>query len=187
MLGDQIFCPSCGASKEHVLIKSGQENLVRCEECGTVHSVQRERERLVTVKVIVNKDAISRPYMIKIPDREELHVGDELLVDDASQDIVMTEITSLETDRRVEKAPAGLVRTIWARAIDDVPLKISVYRKGRTHSLKVSLHGNEVFEVGEIRELEGSSFKIVKIKLRKEGFADVAEAKDILRVWGREL
>jgi uncharacterized Zn finger protein len=187
MLEDQIFCPYCGANKEHALIKSGQENLVRCEECGTVHPVQKERERLTTLKVIVNKDNISQPYMIRIPDQEELHVGDELLVDDASQDVVMTEITSLETDRRVERAPAGLVKTVWARAIDDVPLKISVYRKGRTHPLKVSLPGNEVFELGEIREMEGFRFSIVKIKLRKEGFADAAEAKDILRLWGREL
>jgi uncharacterized Zn finger protein len=35
--------------------------------------------------------------------------------------------------------------------------------------------------------MEGFKFRIVKIKLRKEGFADLAEAKDILRVWGREL
>jgi len=160
---------------------------VRCVECGTVHSIQREREPLVTLKVIVNKDDISLPYLIKIPAREELCVGDELLVDDLSQDVVMTEIASLETDRRVDKAPAAAVRTVWARAIDEVPLKLSIYRRGRTHSLKVSLPGNEVFEVGEIREMEGLKFGIVKIKLRKEGFADVAEAKDILRVWGREL
>lgn len=160
---------------------------MRCKECGTVHSIQREREPLVTLKVIVNKDDISLPYLIKIPGREELCVGDELLVDDLSQDVVMTEIASLETDRRVEKAPAAAVRTVWARAIDEVPLKLSIYRRGRTHSLKVSLPGNEVFEVGEIREMEGLKFGIVKIKLRKEGFADVAEAKDILRVWGREL
>jgi hypothetical protein len=30
-------------------------------------------------------------------------------------------------------------------------------------------------------------FKVAKIKLRKVGFAQMAEAKDILRVWGREL
>ncbi len=160
---------------------------MRCKECGTVHSIQRVREPLVTLKVIVNKDDISLPYLIKIPGREELCVGDELLVDDLSQDVVMTQIASLETDRRVEKAPAAAVRTVWARAIDEVPLKLSIYRRGRTHSLKVSLPGNEVFEVGEIREMEGLKFGIVKIKLRKEGFADVAEAKDILRVWGREL
>jgi uncharacterized Zn finger protein len=169
------------------MIKSGQENLVRCEECETVHSVQVERERLVNLKVIVSEDEQSEPYYIKIPAKDMLRVGDELLVDDPAKDVVMTEIASLETDRRVNSAIAETVKTVWARATDDVPLKISVYRNGKTHSLKINVAGDEVFEVGEARKVEGFKFVIVKMKLRGEGFAEVAEAKDIQRVWGREL
>ncbi len=187
MLEDQIFCPTCGTDTEHALIKSGQENLVRCEDCETVHSVQIERERLVNLKVIVNKDEQSRPYFIRIPAKEILHVGDELLVDDASSDVVMTEISSLETDRRVNSAPAGVVKTVWARATDEVPLRITVFRSGKSHSFKITVPGNEVLAVGEVRRVEGFKFNIVKIKLRGEGFADTAEAKDIVRVWGREI
>jgi uncharacterized Zn finger protein len=187
MPDDRIFCPSCGADTEHATIKSGQESLVKCDECGSVHPLQRRRERLVTLKVIVNKGKISQPYHIKIPEDEELRVGEELLVDDLSQDVVMTEIASLETDRRVDAAPAGALKTIWARAVDEVLLRISVFRRGQTHSLKVTSPGEEVFEVGDVRTIEGFRFKVVKIKLRGEGFADRAEAKDILRIWGRAL
>jgi len=187
MLDDQIFCPTCGADTEHSMIKSGQENLVRCDECETVHSVQIKRERLVNLKVVVSDDERSSPYYIKIPAKEMLHVGDELLVDDPAKDVVMTEIASLETDRRVNSAPAEMVKTVWARATDEVPLKISVYRNGKTHSLKIIVAGDEAFEVGEARKVEGFKFVIVKMKLRGEGFADVAQAKDIQRVWGREL
>jgi len=35
--------------------------------------------------------------------------------------------------------------------------------------------------------VDGFKFVIVKMKLRGEGFAEKAEAKDIQRVWGREL
>lgn len=187
MLDDQIFCPTCGADTEHALIKTGQENLVRCEECETVHSVQVKRERLVNLKVIVSNDERSEPYFIKIPAKEMLRVGDELLVDDPAKDVVMTQIASLETDRRVGSAPAEMVKTVWVRATDEVPLKISVYRNGKSNPLKISVAGDEVFEIGEVRKVEGFKFAIVKIKLRGEGFADVAEAKDIQRVWGREL
>lgn len=187
MLEDQIFCPSCGTETEHAIIKSGQESLVRCEECGTVQSVQRERERLTTLKVIVNKGDVSKSYHIKIPAKEVLKVGEELLVDDELQDVVLTEITSLETDRRVETAHAEDIKTAWARAIDEVDLKISVYRKGLTRPLKTTTAGDEAFELGEVREVDGVKFKVVKIKLRDEGFADMAKAKDITRVWGREL
>jgi uncharacterized Zn finger protein len=187
MLEDQIFCPTCGEDTDHALIKSGQENLVRCEICGTVQSVQKERERLVSLRVIVNKDRKSQSYFIKIPAQDTLRVGDELLVDDATQDVVMTEITSLETDRRVERAVAGTVKTVWARATDEVPLKFSVYRNGISHPHKIMVAGDEVVEVGETREVDGFRFHVVKIKLRAEGFADTAEAKDIVRVWGREF
>ncbi|NMB85026.1 MAG: hypothetical protein A4E44_01271 [Methanosaeta sp. PtaB.Bin018] len=187
MIDDQIFCPSCGEDTDHTLIKFGQEKLVRCEGCGLVHSVQKERERLISLKVIVNKDDRSQQYFINMPAREVLHVGDELLVDDGSREVVMTEITSLETDRRVESAQAEAVKAVWARETDDVPLKLSLYRKGRTNSFKITVPGDEVIEVGEVREVEHFVFKVVKIKLRCEGFADHAKAKDILRVWGREI
>jgi uncharacterized Zn finger protein len=187
MLEDRIFCPSCNTETEHAIIKSGQESLVRCEDCRVVHPVQRERERLTTLKVIVNKGGTSRPYRIKIPAKEDLWVGEEFLVDDESQDVVTTKITSLETDRRVKRASAGDIRTVWARAIDDIDLKVSVYRKGRTRSLKTSSPGDEILELGDVREIDGVKFKVTKIKLRDEGFADSAQAKDIIRVWGREL
>jgi uncharacterized Zn finger protein len=187
MLDDQIFCPACGLDTDHALIKSGQENLVRCEECGTVHSVQVERERLVNLKVIVSSDRLSLPYFIKIPAKDVLSVGDELLVDDPAKDVVMTQIASLETDRRVKSAPAEQVKTVWVRATDQVPVKISVYRNGQSRPVKINVAGDEVFRVGEARKAQGYRFEIVKIKLREEGFADVAEAKDIQRVWGREI
>lgn len=187
MLEDQIFCPSCSIETEHAIIKSGQESLVRCEECGEVHPVGVERERLTTLKVIVNKGGTSRPYHIKIPVKEELWVGEEFLVDDESQDVVMTKITSLETDRRVNRAPAGDIKTAWARAIDNIDLKVSVYRRGQTRSLKTSTPGDEVIELGNVMEIDGIKFKVTKIKLRDEGFADSAQTKDIVRVWGRQL
>ena len=187
MIEDQIFCPTCGLDTDHALIKSGQENLVRCEECQTVHSVQTERQRLVSLKVIVSSEQQSQPYFIHIPAKEILQVGDELLVDDPARDVVMAQITSLETDRRVESAPAASVRTVWARATDQVAVKISIYRSGRSRPIKISVPGDELFTVGEARSDKGSRYEIVKIKLRGEGFADAAEAKNIQRIWGREI
>ncbi len=187
MPDDQIFCPVCGIETEHNTIKSGQEKLVRCTGCGEVHSLRKERERAGDVRVIVNKDGTSMPYHIRLPLNEELHVGNELLVDDERQDVVMTKITSIETDRRVDVALAGEIKTVWARAIDNVTVKVAVFRNGKTQSLKLPTPGSEIFELGEVRDIDRVKFRVMKIKLRGEGFADRAEAKDILRVWGREL
>ena len=184
---EQIFCPSCGEDTDHAIVKSGRENLVRCANCGVAHTIQRERERLANVKVIVNRDGVSQPHIIDLPARTELKVGAELLVDDPAKDVVLTEIASIETDRRVENAMASAVKTVWARAIDEVVIKVSVYKNGVTRPLNFRAAGSEIFERGQVLEIEKVLFQITKIKLREAGFADQAEAKDILRIWGREL
>jgi uncharacterized Zn finger protein len=63
---DQIFCPTCDKDTEHSIVKSGQEILVRCADCGTTHQVQKERERLANIRVIVNRDGTSQPAMLSI-------------------------------------------------------------------------------------------------------------------------
>jgi len=160
---------------------------MRCADCGTTHPLQKERERLANVRVIVNRDGLSQPYNVNLPAEDDLRVGGELLVDDQAKDVVLAEITSLETDRRVEKATAREVKTVWARAVDNVTLKVSVYNNGVTRPLSTQASGKDVFERGEVLEMDGIRFQVIKIKLRGEGFADRAEAKDIVRVWGREL
>jgi uncharacterized Zn finger protein len=160
---------------------------MRCVDCGTTHPIQKERERQANVRVIVNRDGNSQSYNVTLPAQEELRVGGELLVDDQAKDVVLAEITSLETDRRVESTTARTVKTVWARAIDDVTLKVSVYRNGVTRPLSTQASGKDIFERGEVLEIDGIRFQVTKIKLRGEGFADRAEAKDIIRIWGREL
>ena len=160
---------------------------MRCADCGTTHPNQKERERLANVRVIVNRDGLSQPYNVNLPAEDDLRVGGELLVDDQAKDVVLAEITSLETDRRVETATAREVKTVWARAVDNVTLKVSVYNNGVTRPLSTQASGKDVFERGEVLEMDGIRFQVIKIKLRGEGFADRAEAKDIVRVWGREL
>jgi uncharacterized Zn finger protein len=184
---DQIFCPACGEETDYAIIKSGRKNLVRCSNCGTAHPIQKERERLANVKIIVNRDGVSQSHYMNLPAKMELRVGAELLIDDPDKDVVLTEITSLETDRRVENAIASVVKTVWARAIDEVVLKVSVYKNGITRPLNFGAVGDKIFERGQVLEIEGIRFQVTKIKLRRVGFADQAEAKDILRIWGREL
>jgi uncharacterized Zn finger protein len=149
--------------------------------------VQPARDKLATIKVIVSTAGQSQPYIIEVPAQEMLYIGQELLVDDGQRDVVLAEITSLETDRRVERAEAADLKAAWARGIEQVAVKVSVFRKGLTRSLQPLFPGDEPFTVGEEMEIEGVRFKVAKIKLRKVGFAKMALAKDILRVWGREL
>ncbi|NYT02913.1 MAG: hypothetical protein GKC10_09195 [Methanosarcinales archaeon] len=183
----EIFCPSCDDQTPHSVIKSAREDLVKCEECGTVHPVRRERTRLTTVKVIVSRGGTSRSYQVTIPAEDELVVGQEMLVDDGVDDVVLAELTSLETDKRERKALAGDVRTAWARAVDQVVVKVAVQRGGKTRSFNVSVVGTRTFRVGDVEQIEGTRYLIKNIKLREGSFTDSAEAKDIVRIWGRRM
>ncbi len=95
-----------------------------------------KRVRLVNLKVIVNWDDRALPHFITIRANELLNVGDELLVDDPTKDVVMTQITSLETDRRVRSALAETVKTVWARATDEVPLRKPYFEGARAIPLR---------------------------------------------------
>jgi uncharacterized Zn finger protein len=184
---DRIYCSCCSEETEHLTIKSGQENLIMCIKCNEIHPFQKEREKFANIKVIVNKESSSETYHLNVPINEELNVGTLFQVDVGSDESILTEITSLETDLRTNRALAKDTRTIWTRAIDEVVLKVSVFRKGKTKTLRLVLPGNELCEIGETWEHEGTRFKVNKIKLRGQGFAKKAEAKDIRRVWGRNI
>lgn len=186
MEGD-ITCPVCDSVTEHTVLHAGRDLVVRCESCGTVHSVTSPHIRMTPLKVIVSSGSESRVYRVSVPHNDMLSVGSEIVVDDGRSDVVLAEITAIEADRRVSHAIAKDVRCVWARAVDDVVVKISVYRAGRTRSFKITTRGDEVFAVGDLRDVEGIRYKIVKIKGRDGGFPESSEARDIVRVWGRQL
>lgn len=182
---EEMLCPSCGQFSPHSEIKGGQKNLVRCQQCGDTHLVVREKPRLKTVRAIISTGATSCTYHIDLPSRDLLHVGQELVVDDGKSDVVISEITSLETDRRVIEAEAREVTTVWARAVDQVEVKIAVYHRGKTKSFKELVLGERIFSVGESGRAEGAGYRIVKIKSRDGTFPSQARARDIVRIWGR--
>lgn len=135
----------------------------------------------------MSRDGKSERYQITIPDNEVLRVRDELVVDQESHDLVLVEITSLEGERRIDCARACEIKTVWARAIDDVVVKLSIHRDGRTRSLRLQTKGDLSFEVGKTEELGKIRFKVNKIKLRNGGFVNEAIAKDVQRIWGRQI
>ena len=184
---EQILCPICEDFTSHITIRNGHELLVKCTSCGLIHSIPKERRRYADLSVIVSRDGLSRRYKISIPGDEVLQMGDDLVVDDELHDLVLAEITSLEGVKRYNNAPASEIKTVWARAIDEVVVKISIYSDGKTKSLDLKTNGDRYFEEGKIEVLEGTRIALKRIKLRKGGFVNSAKAKEILRIWGKQI
>ena len=72
-------CPSCGEFCGHEVLKEkkageGTDYLLKCEECGHVHTVQIRPPRPIVIPFILSEGAFSRIANIEIDHDEELHV-----------------------------------------------------------------------------------------------------------------
>ena len=177
----------------HIIRQRGAEVLVRCDDCGSVHTVISKPVRTASVRTIVSRGEDSERYTIELPADHEIYVGDELLVDDPSADEVhLVEVASIESDgRRAVAAVAAEIATIWARAIDEVTVKIAIHDGTKTESIRLQVFGDQEFTVGAIEKIGWKNARIIRIKLHKRGFkknkGDVVLAKDIKRIFAERI
>jgi uncharacterized Zn finger protein len=187
----EAACPQCSPEEEvmHTVVKS---HLLKCEQCGFIHRLPHEKKKEIKLKVIVSRQGQSSAQEIEVNEDEVLHAGDEFVVD-IGEDVSGVRIQSLElkTAGRSESAKAKDVRTIWARAIDEVVVKIAVQRLGETESLDYKVNGDYEFTIGDIMKLKGYEVCISAIKVRDGGIfkrvGKSVKAKDIRRIYSKIL
>lgn len=141
----------------------------------------------VQVRVIVSKGSESlhrRAVLSGI-----IKTGDELLIDDETTgEANLVRVTSIEVgDKRKDSAAAGDIKTIWARAVDDVIVKIAVPERETTESIEMRVPGEREFVIGEKVLVNNREFKIIRIKIRDGDFKSkngiAIKAKDIRRIY----
>ncbi|WP_406660452.1 HVO_0476 family zinc finger protein [Methanolobus sp. ZRKC3] len=191
----EVVCPSCSPKIEvmHDVLKSGQNPVVECQECGSVHPTTIERPKVVNVKVIISKRDESFTCMNRMTSEDIVRINDELIIDDGkSDDVYPILVSSIEAgDRRPEVANATDIDTIWGRAIDEVVVKVAIHQGKSTRPLEKRVPGGYEFTVGETDTLEGTKYRITKIKIRDGSMVSrkgtVIEAKFIKRVFAEEV
>ncbi|WP_255168960.1 HVO_0476 family zinc finger protein [Natrononativus amylolyticus] len=194
-------CPSCSSDLEtvhEVLTEGGGHLTVRCSDCGHVHKIQPEREREVSLDVVVSQDGESFTANVTTPAEETLETGDEFLLE--TEEVLSTvRITSLEIgdERRRESATAEDVETVWTREVDNVSVDVTIHpqdgRREDSRSVTVYVPGDYEFEVGAVEEFGDDEFEIDAFVVRQdaEGYrrdrfeveGDVGFAKDLKRVY----
>jgi uncharacterized Zn finger protein len=187
----EAACPQCSPEEEvmHTVVKS---HLVKCEQCGFIHRLPHEKKKAIKVRVIVSRQQESSTQQIEVNEDEELHAGDEFVID-IGEEVSGVRIQSLElkTGGRAERAKASDLRTIWARAIDEVIVKIAVQQREKTESLDYKINGDYEFTVGDIMKLKGYEVIITAIKVRDGGLfkreGKSVKAKDIRRIYSKIL
>lgn len=114
---------------------------------------------------------------------------DELVIDDeATGEATLSRVTSIEVgDKRKEIAAAENIKTIWARGIDEVIVKIAVSHRETTESIEMRVPGEREFVIGDKVEVNNRRLKIIRIKIRDGGFKSrkgiAIKAKDIKRIY----
>jgi uncharacterized Zn finger protein len=190
-----VECPSCSPKEEvpHEVLKEGQSPVVRCLECGQVHSAKLEKRKTANIKAIVSRKDESVTCRTELDSETVLYVDDEIVVDDEETGMVCPIlISSIEVgEKRVDSARAEEINTVWGRAIDEITIKFSV-QSGveKTEALEKVVPGDKEFTVGEEEKVGDTWVTITKIKVRDGAFrsrkGDVMAAKYVKRIFARK-
>ncbi|RQH00747.1 HVO_0476 family zinc finger protein [Natrarchaeobius oligotrophus] len=196
-------CPSCSPELETVhevltVTEGGGTLTVRCGECGHVHKVQPERQREVTLDVVVSQEGESFTANVTVPEEETVEVGDEFILE--TQEVLSTvRVTSVELDgqRRTETSAADEIETVWSREVDNVAVNVTVHPKDGSRDdsrgITVYVPGDYEFTVGEVEEFGDDEFEIDAFVVRDDASGyerdryemdgDTVLAKDAKRVY----
>jgi uncharacterized Zn finger protein len=186
------YCPECEQECEHEVITDTRDKLVRCTTCSHVQRLKKERlPGPIMVKTIVSREDSSLVCGIELMPHDECSIDDRLVAE-CGEEAFGVEITGIECgERRVQRARAKAITSLWTRVIEQVVVKISVHDGRRTIPLYKESEGEDPFVVGEIYTVQGKRFKLTQLKLRdgplmrKEGWKTVAHR--IKRVYGYRL
>ncbi|MDV4342610.1 hypothetical protein HL657_05385 [Methanoculleus sp. YWC-01] len=184
-----IVCPVCKEECEHQILREAAELVVQCSECGQVHRIPKPPEpEILTIKAIVSHETESVVCSVEMLADEVVSLGDQIAAE-CEDEVFGVEVTGIEAGaKRVRRAAAGEVTTLWTRGIEQVVVKASIHTGRTTLPLYQTMEGEEEFIVGEAYTFAGRRIRISHIKLRdgpvlrKEGWKTVA--RRVKRIYG---
>ena len=182
-------CPVCKEEREHQVLREAAELVVQCSECGQVHRIPKPPEpEILTIKTIVSLETESKVCSVEMFDDEVVTLGDRIAAE-CGDEVFGVEVTGIEVGaKRVRRAKAAEVTTLWTRGIEQVVVKASVHTGRTTLPLYQTADGEDEFVVGETYTFGGRRIRISHIKLRdgpvmrKEGWKTFA--RRVKRIYG---
>ncbi len=184
-----LVCPNCGEETEHEIIsyretKNGKEYILKCKNCGYTYSKIIKDDKMIDIKTITSSKDKSTVQKYTTFEDDILSVGEEIKVNG-----VNSIITAIDTkEKRVSKAVAKDIKTLWVKRFDKIIIKISVNRGEKTIPSEIVATPDEEFYIGDILDINGAHAVIHKIKT-KERFVHRggAAAREIVRIYAKEI
>jgi len=129
-----LECPGCDEVTLHTVLKEKESKkhlkiTVKCQECGTVHDIEKNF-KLKDIKIVISRYDESEQSVIQIATDEVLKIEDTILAFGES-----VEISALETEdsRRVSSSAVQDLKMIWAKSVD-VPKKVGISINSRENT-----------------------------------------------------
>jgi uncharacterized Zn finger protein len=185
----EATCPHCGehatqqVKKGHVAKKGAAvEGTFTCEECGHTHQGLIDVPVPVEIPLLVSdEEGKTEPMAVQVLDEENVQLGDEFEVEEA-----LVEITSVELSdaRRVEKAPAKDIKTLWGKDITQVKVSFAMNVGSETRAFEAHFDPEDSIAIGDKFDLDETEVEVKQIVTdagkRRHGRHNVRE---IRRVW----
>ncbi len=185
-------CPFCGEKTRHRVVKGKFNNkkmlvleaIVKCTQCQNAHPTTIKEEKPIIIPLILSKMNKSTKKNIELPGSEIVKLGSEYLLNGVKVSITAVEVA----EKRVDRAPAQNIRTLWAKEIERIQIGVSINDGSRTFSRKISAVPDEEFFIGDILTIKGSNVVIHRIKtLDKSLKKGSAIAKNIVRLYCKRV
>ncbi|MDR2866109.1 MAG: hypothetical protein LBV13_01715 [Methanomassiliicoccaceae archaeon] len=182
-------CPDCEDVTLHDVLngrmgKTSMDATIRCQDCNLTRTTTVQFPKPTDVKIVISDGAVSEISTITLEDDDLLKVGDEFNMDDGR----LVKISGLELARgkRVKKARATEIKTIWAIEFDVIDVKVSINDDRRTHSKTIPSSPDDEFTVGNILSFDDMDCLIHSIKIEGRMLRrGSAEARNITRIYGK--
>ena len=182
-------CPDCNDVTIHDVLKgkmgkTSMESTIKCQDCGLIRTTTVQFPKPIEVKVVISDGSESVRTSMVLEDDDLLKVGDEFRMD--AGNLVRISALELSGARRVKKARATEIVTIWAIEFDTIDVKVSINDHRKTYSKTVPSSPDDEFTVGNILSFDDMDCLIHSIKVPSRMIRrGTVEAREITRIYGK--
>jgi len=166
---DIAECPECSEESGHRIIKTanrgrGEDILVKCLECGHVHTLILRPPRGVKVKTTLSDGNRSSRVDIEVDEDEEISRGEMF-----EHDGMTWEVTRIDDSGSKERSVlnASEISSMWATRCDKTVIGVTMTEGEFSESGKLECEPDRVFSCGSILPMENGKWRIRAIHTGK--------------------
>ena len=155
-------CPGCGYPCGHVILRekkvgTGNDFLVKCNECDHIHSIQVREPRPITVPFLLSEGANTVVANIEIDEDEVIHLGDIFEHADASWEINRIETKTGNSRKKLNADRIGRANAVRS---DIVMVRLTLTRGEQSDSDSIFVERDTMFRASTVMEHAGERWRI---------------------------